>query len=99
MGVPLRQDATWRRRCARCAHGVRAAVRSLFHGPPETVKAVDGLSFHIAAGERVGFLGPNGAGKTTTLKVLSGLLPPPAGHVIVGGFEPRARLPAFLRQI
>jgi ABC-2 type transport system ATP-binding protein len=79
--------------------GMLAALRSLVHRPTETVKAVDGIGFHIGAGERVGFLGPNGAGKTTTLKVLSGLLHPTEGSVRVGGHEPRVRAPAFLREI
>ncbi len=79
--------------------GVKAALRSLFNRPYETVKAVDDISFSIGAGERVGFLGPNGAGKTTTLKVLSGLLHPTEGNVSVGGFTPRDRSRGFLEQI
>jgi len=63
------------------------------------MRAVDELSFGIAAGERVGFLGPNGAGKTTTLKVLSGLLHPTSGTVRVGGHDPRRREFDFLRSI
>jgi ABC-2 type transport system ATP-binding protein len=65
----------------------------------KTVRAVDGISFSIERGERVGFLGPNGAGKTTTLKVLSGLLHPSAGDVRVDGHEPRRRDEAFLKKI
>lgn len=79
--------------------GLKAALRSLFHRPTTTVKAVDGISFEIKAGERVGFLGPNGAGKTTTLKVLSGLLHPSAGEVQVDGHIPQRRDDAFLRNI
>jgi len=79
--------------------GFVAAVRSVFHRRYETVRAVDGVSFHIERGERVGFLGPNGAGKTTTLKLLSGLLHPSEGTVAVHGFEPRRRERAFLRDI
>lgn len=79
--------------------GLAAAVRSLLHRRYETVKAVEGLSFHIGEGERVGFLGPNGAGKTTTLKVLSGLLHPTAGTVNVDGFVPHQRDPRFLKRI
>jgi ABC-2 type transport system ATP-binding protein len=81
------------------APGVAAALRSVFRRRYETVKAVDGLSFRIADGERVGFLGPNGAGKTTTLKVLAGLLHPTAGEVSVGGYVPHTRDPRFLQLI
>ena len=79
--------------------GVFAALRSVFHRRTEPVNAVQGLSFRIAEGERVGFLGPNGAGKTTTLKILSGLLHPTSGSVSVAGFVPFRRDPAFLKQI
>ncbi|MFL5415175.1 MAG: ATP-binding cassette domain-containing protein, partial [Myxococcales bacterium] len=79
--------------------GLGAALRSLFHRSYEDVKAVEGISFSISAGERVGFLGPNGAGKTTTLKVLSGLLHPTEGRVTVAGFVPRERARGFLEQI
>src|SRR6188508_828289 len=74
-------------------------MRSLVHRKYEIVRAVDGVSFKIERGERVGFLGPNGAGKTTTLKVLSGLLHPTSGSAEVNGFEPRRRDPAFLKGI
>jgi ABC-2 type transport system ATP-binding protein len=79
--------------------GVGAALRSLVRRRYETVKAVDGISFTIERGERVGFLGPNGAGKTTTLKVLSGLLHPTGGKVEVAGHVPARRAADFLRRI
>ena len=79
--------------------GLMAAARSLFHRTYTEVKAVDGISFEIGAGERVGFLGPNGAGKTTTLKVLSGLLYPSGGEARVDGFIPQRREDAFLKRI
>jgi ABC-2 type transport system ATP-binding protein len=81
------------------APGVAAALRSVLHRRYEEVKAVEALSFRIAAGERVGFLGPNGAGKTTTLKVLAGLLHPSAGQVRVGGYVPHLRDTRFLKMI
>ncbi|HLV22289.1 MAG TPA: ATP-binding cassette domain-containing protein [Polyangiaceae bacterium] len=79
--------------------GLGAALRSLFVRPQKVVRAVDGISFRIDPGERVGFLGPNGAGKTTTLKVLSGLLHPSKGDVRVLGHVPARRDAAFLKQI
>jgi len=79
--------------------GAWASVRSLFRRKYRTMRAVDELSFGIAAGERVGFLGPNGAGKTTTLKVLAGLLHPTSGTVRVDGHEPKQREFDFLRTI
>lgn len=48
-------------------------------------RVVDGVSFHVSAGEVVGFLGPNGAGKTTTIRMLLGLAKPTAGRCRVLG--------------
>jgi ABC-2 type transport system ATP-binding protein len=79
--------------------GLAAAVRSLFKREYTQVKAVDGIDFTIAPGERVGFLGPNGAGKTTTLKMLSGLLHPTAGTIEVDGHTPQRREVEFLKKI
>jgi len=50
-------------------------------------RAVQGISFHVARGEIVGFLGPNGAGKSTTMKVLAGYLPPTDGKIKIAGFD------------
>lgn len=79
--------------------GMVAALRSLVHRSYEEVRAVDGITFDIEPGERVGFLGPNGAGKTTTLKMLSGLLHPTHGEATVKGFTPRLRERRFLETI
>lgn len=49
------------------------------------IVAVDGVSLHAAAGETIGLLGPNGAGKTTTVSVISGLVTPDAGEVLIEG--------------
>jgi ABC-2 type transport system ATP-binding protein len=47
--------------------------------------AVDGLSFHVEAGEVFGLLGPNGAGKSTTMMMLAGLRPADSGTVTIAG--------------
>ena len=50
-----------------------------------TKVAVDGLSFTAYEGEVFGLLGPNGAGKTTTLRMMSALIKPDQGDVLVDG--------------
>ncbi len=50
--------------------------------------AVDKVSFSVAKGEIFAFLGPNGAGKTTTIKMLTTLLKPTSGEVLIDGNNP-----------
>ncbi len=50
-----------------------------------SVRAVDDLTLHVNRSEIFGFIGPNGAGKTTTIKMLTGILRPDAGEVVIGG--------------
>ncbi|HEU4436901.1 MAG TPA: ABC transporter ATP-binding protein [candidate division Zixibacteria bacterium] len=52
-----------------------------------SLKAVFDLNLQTRPGEIFGFLGPNGAGKTTTIKLITGLLRPTYGRVVVGGFD------------
>jgi ABC-2 type transport system ATP-binding protein len=78
--------------------GFRGAVKGLFHRQYETVRAVQEISFTVAAGELVGFVGPNGAGKTTTLKMLAGLLYPTGGRARVLGYTPWERPDGYRRQ-
>jgi len=47
--------------------------------------AVNDVSFRVESGQLVGLLGPNGAGKTTTVSMLTGLITPDRGEVLVGG--------------
>ena len=46
-------------------------------------KILDGLTFQVDSGERVGLLGPNGCGKTTLLRILTGVVHPDEGEVVI----------------
>jgi ABC-2 type transport system ATP-binding protein len=51
------------------------------------LEVLHGVSFEIVPGAVTGLLGPNGAGKSTTIKILTGILEPGAGRVVVDGCE------------
>jgi ABC-2 type transport system ATP-binding protein len=50
-------------------------------------EAVAGIDLNIAAGSLAGLVGPNGAGKTTSLSMMTGLLRPDAGRVVIRGLD------------
>jgi ABC-2 type transport system ATP-binding protein len=52
-----------------------------------TVTAVDDISIAVKQGSIYGFLGPNGAGKTTTIRMLTGVLTPDTGSVLINGID------------
>lgn len=52
-----------------------------------TIRAVDNLNLTVNNGEIVGFIGPNGAGKTTTLKMMTGILKPDCGSILINDFD------------
>lgn len=52
-----------------------------------TLNVLDGIDFNVKRGEILALLGPNGAGKTTTVRILSTLLVPDGGTVLVNGFD------------
>jgi ABC-2 type transport system ATP-binding protein len=79
--------------------GLWGAVRGLVRRRHRTVRALDGISFALDAGELVGYIGPNGAGKSTTVKVLAGILVPDAGRVEVMGRVPWKDRIAHVRRI
>jgi ABC-2 type transport system ATP-binding protein len=60
-------------------------------------RVVDGVSVAVGAGEIVGLLGPNGAGKTTTISMISCLLSPDEGDVLVDGHSVRTASSAVRR--
>ncbi len=62
-----------------------------------TLCAVDGLDLRVEAGKFYGFLGPNGAGKSTTIKMLTGLLAPTRGSILI--FHQSMAEPASAREI
>jgi ABC-2 type transport system ATP-binding protein len=68
--------------------GPLGALRDLINREVLIIEAVDRISFQIQPGELVGYIGPNGAGKSTTLKMLTGLLVPSGGEVMVDGRVP-----------
>ena len=49
--------------------------------------AVKGLDIRVEKGEIFGLLGPNAAGKTTTIRMMTGLLKPTEGEILIGGYN------------
>src|SRR5438270_6801547 len=73
-------------------HDLAKAYKTALGRP--LVRALDGVSFTVRAGELFGLLGPNGAGKTTTVKILLGLTPATAGEARIHGLpvtDPESR--------
>ncbi len=68
--------------------GLGGSLRALFRPARQEVPAVKGITFSVAAGERLAFIGPNGAGKSTTIKMLTGILHPTSGTAQVLGKVP-----------
>ncbi len=68
--------------------GLKGSIKDLFSRDYRTVTAVDHISIEIPKGEIVGYLGPNGAGKSTTIKMMTGVLEPTAGEILVNGVVP-----------
>ncbi len=71
----------------------------LFGRATETVHAVDGVSFHVDAGETLAIVGESGCGKSTVGKVVLGLAPATAGQVAFGGEAYAGLGPADMKRI
>lgn len=69
--------------------GLFGAVQHLVHGEYKEKVAVDHVNFSIEQGEAVAYIGPNGAGKSTTIKMLTGILQPTSGQILVNGVNPQ----------
>ena len=68
--------------------GLKGSFQDLFSRDYRTITAVNHVSLEIAPGEIVGYLGPNGAGKSTTIKMMTGVLEPTSGEILVNGKVP-----------
>ena len=68
--------------------GLKGSFQDLFSRDYKIIKAVNDVSMNIKPGEIVGYLGPNGAGKSTTIKMMTGVLQPTRGEILVNGKVP-----------
>ena len=94
------QDALFETRCS--AGMVELVVDNITYTVNGKV-VVDGVSFSLCSGEILGVIGPNGAGKTTLLRLVSGILSPTRGKVLIDNVplhslppRERAKLVAYL---
>lgn len=86
-------------RIAKRNAGFAEACKALFHREYEIIHALNDVSFTIHDGEMVGYIGPNGAGKSSTIKILSGILTPDSGTVLVDGRVPYKNRIEHVREI
>src|SRR5580693_2552128 len=86
-------------RSFRRREGILGGLANLFHREYQTVKAVENINFEIRRGEMVGYIGPNGAGKSTTIKMLTGILVPSSGEIVVNNFVPWRQRTAYVKTI
>lgn len=82
------EDVSKEFRISKREKGVSSAIKTLYKRDYQIKNAVKNLSFQIEEGEVVGYIGSNGAGKSTTIKMLSGILVPTRGNVLVDGLIP-----------
>lgn len=68
--------------------GIKGSIKSIVKPKYTTINAVDNISFTVEKGEVLAFIGPNGAGKSTTIKMLTGILYPTSGQIVVDGINP-----------
>ena len=74
-------------------------LKSFFNRKYKYIKAIDNISFSIKKVEIVGYIGPNGAGKSTTIKILSGILYPDEGKVVIDKMIPYLDRKKYVREI
>jgi len=69
-------------------NGKFSGLKNFFNRKYKYIQAINNISFSIKKGEIVGYIGPNGAGKSTTIKILSGILVPNSGSVVIDKLVP-----------
>lgn len=79
--------------------GLKGAFQDLFKREHTDVAAVKDISFQIPQGEICGYIGENGAGKSTTIKMLTGILVPTSGKIVVNGYVPYKEREKFVQGI
>lgn len=67
---------------AACTLTVESLSKHFYH-----LRALDDVSMQLRQGEILGLIGPNGSGKTTCIDVVTGILPPTAGHITIDNVE------------
>ncbi|HIW32052.1 MAG TPA: ATP-binding cassette domain-containing protein [Candidatus Paenibacillus intestinavium] len=79
--------------------GLSGAMKDLFKRQYQEVTAVKDITFQIPQGEICGYIGENGAGKSTTIKMLTGILVPTSGELVVNGYVPHREREKFVHGI
>lgn len=79
--------------------GLKGAFRDLLNRQYKTIPAVNDVTFTVKQGEMVGYIGENGAGKSTSIKMLTGILTPTSGQVLVNGMNPHKEREQFVGSI
>lgn len=81
------------------SEGLVGAIKDLFSKDYRIIKAVDNISMEIGEREIVAFVGPNGAGKSTTIKMLTGILEPSGGELLINNLIPFKNRQRYIRDI
>ncbi len=79
--------------------GLKGAFRDLLTRNYKIHRAVDSISLDVKPGEMIGYIGENGAGKSTTIKMLTGILTPTSGEVLINGMNPHKEREKFVKTI
>ena len=80
-------------------NGKFSTIKTFFSRKYKNIDAISDVSFSIKKGEIVGYIGPNGAGKSTTIKILSGILIPDNGDVLIDHMNPWKDRKKYVKEI